>query len=104
MGARLVRIWTDTHGAGVEKAAAVVELNLPGRRETGEGGREVPVDAASLRVGDVFVTRPGETVATDGALIVAAARASRRSRSRMAGWSPSVRLFEAAAVLAGTTS
>lgn len=36
---------------------------------TGEGGREVGVDAAALRVGDLFVVRPGETIATDGVVV-----------------------------------
>jgi len=36
---------------------------------TGEGGRELSVSAAALRVGDVFAVRPGETVATDGVVL-----------------------------------
>ncbi|MEI6373596.1 MAG: heavy metal translocating P-type ATPase [Actinomycetes bacterium] len=36
---------------------------------TGEGGREVAVTASALRVDDVFVVRPGETIATDGVIL-----------------------------------
>jgi len=37
---------------------------------TGEGGREVAISAAALRVGDVFVVRPGETIATDALVLL----------------------------------
>ena len=37
---------------------------------TGLGGREVPVDAAALAVGDLVVVRPGETIPVDGVVVV----------------------------------
>ncbi len=37
---------------------------------TGEGGREVAISASALRVGDVFVVRPGETIATDAVVLL----------------------------------
>ena len=37
--------------------------------DTGLGGREVPVDAGALSVGDMVVVRPGETIPVDGVVI-----------------------------------
>ncbi|WP_190091898.1 heavy metal translocating P-type ATPase [Streptomyces melanogenes] len=86
----------DTHGAStiyLEVAAGVVTFILLGRylearskRKAGaalrallelgakdvavlRGGREVRVPIGELRVGDRFVVRPGETVATDGTVV-----------------------------------
>jgi P-type Cu+ transporter len=51
-------------------AAVRALLNLGARQATVlRDGREVTVDIGTLRVGDEFVVRPGEKVATDGTVI-----------------------------------
>ncbi|MDX8153305.1 cation-translocating P-type ATPase [Patulibacter brassicae] len=47
---------------------ALLDL-VPDRARILRGGREVEVDPAALRRGDVLVVRPGERLATDGAIV-----------------------------------
>jgi cation-transporting ATPase G len=46
---------------------ALMDL-VPDRATVRRGGRELAVDPAELRVGDVLVVRPGERLATDGTI------------------------------------
>jgi len=62
-------------------------------------GREVPVPVEELRVGDLFVVRPGEKIATDG---VVADGASAVDQSMLTGESLPVEV-EAGAAVAGAT-
>ncbi|WP_119870252.1 heavy metal translocating P-type ATPase [Frondihabitans sp. 762G35] len=62
-------------------------------------GREERVDASSLAVGDVFVVRPGEKVATDGVVV---AGSSAVDASLLTGESVPVEVAEGDAVAGGT--
>jgi Cu+-exporting ATPase len=57
--------------AKARAGSALRSLLELGARDTAvlRDGREVPVPVAALRVGDVFVVRPGETIATDGEVV-----------------------------------
>jgi Cu+-exporting ATPase len=65
--------------------------------EAAGGERQVPVE--QLQVGDRFVVRPGETIATDGNVV---GGASSVDCSRMTGESAPVEAIEGTAVLGGT--
>ena len=63
----LVGRWLEARAKGRAGRAIAALLELrPRRARKIEDGVELEVDAASLRVGDKFVVRPGEQIPTDG--------------------------------------
>jgi Cu+-exporting ATPase len=59
--------WFEARARGRSSLALRALLELGAKTARLEDGEEVPV--ASLRVGDRFVVRPGEKIATDGAVV-----------------------------------
>ncbi|MDY6050488.1 MAG: heavy metal translocating P-type ATPase [Corynebacterium sp.] len=62
--------WFEVRAKGQSSAAlkALVSMGATTAARL-DGSREVTVPASSLQVGDVFVVRPGEKIATDGEII-----------------------------------
>lgn len=63
--------WFETRAKGQSSAALRALLNLGAKDASrlGEDGTETRVPIDALQVGDVFVVRPGEKIATDGEVL-----------------------------------